>query len=169
MKLVLQPSVEDYRIAQLAVLAIGIHVLESALPSPIPGIKPGLANVITIAVFFLYGVRAAIWVSLLRVVVGSIAIGTFLTPTFMMSLGGALASITVLFLIWQLRVLNFGPVGVALLASLGHMLGQFLLAYSLFLPHPSLWNLFPVFMTAALIFGLVSGVITQQLLYRMQS
>ncbi|MGD9000355.1 MAG: Gx transporter family protein, partial [Granulosicoccaceae bacterium] len=38
-------SDEDQRIARLAALAIVIHVAESALPSPLPGIKPGFANI----------------------------------------------------------------------------------------------------------------------------
>ena len=39
---------QDHRIAWLTALAITIHIAESALPSPLPGIKPGLANVVTI-------------------------------------------------------------------------------------------------------------------------
>ena len=37
-KIETEPS--DYRIAWWAALAITIHIVESALPTPIPGIKP---------------------------------------------------------------------------------------------------------------------------------
>ena len=65
-------SEEDIRIARLAALAVTIHIAESALPSPLPGIKPGLANVITLLVLFEFGLRTAAWVSLLRVLVASL-------------------------------------------------------------------------------------------------
>ena len=165
----LTPTADDVRIAQLAALAIGIHVLESALPSPIPGVKPGLANVITLAVFFLYGWRAAVWVSLLRVVVGSVILGTFLSPAFMLSLGGALASLAVLAIVTRLQFLGIGAVGASVLAALAHMAGQFFLAYSLFIPHDAILGLLPVLMTAALVFGVVSGVVAQHLLGKVKA
>src|SRR3569623_301247 len=44
-----------HRIAWLAALAITIHVAEGALPSPLPGVKPGLANVVTVIAPVQYG------------------------------------------------------------------------------------------------------------------
>ena len=155
----IQTTTEDHRIAWLAALAITIHVLESALPSPLPGLKPGLANVITIAVLLQFGWRMAAWVSLLRVLCGSLLLGTFLSPTFMLSLAGAGCSIGILWLACRLPGKGFGPVGYSILAALAHMTGQFTLAWWLFIPHPALWRLFPVLMTAALLFGIVSGII----------
>lgn len=60
---------DDYRIARYAAAAIALTVAEAALPSPLPGIKPGLANIIVLVVLARYGWRDAAWVSLLRVVV----------------------------------------------------------------------------------------------------
>jgi hypothetical protein len=76
---------DDHLIAALAALAITVHIAESALPSPLPGIKPGLANVVTLLVLCRYGWQMAVWVTLLRVLVGSILIGTFLSPAFFLS------------------------------------------------------------------------------------
>jgi len=158
---------DDHLIAWLAALAISIHILESALPSPIPGIKPGLANVISIAVLMLYGWSAASWVTLLRVLVGSIIIGTFLTPTFMLSLSGAIASLTVLWLASQLPGKGFGAIGYSLLASMAHMAGQFFIAYLIFIPHSGLFRLLPPMMTMAVIFGIVNGIIVNALIKRL--
>ena len=167
LQLRLTPDAEDYRIAKLAALAICIHVLEGVLPSPFPGIKPGLANVITIAVYFMYGFRAALWVSLLRVVVGSLVIGSFLTPGFALSLAGSIATLGTLFLLRPLTGVGLGPVGVAVLAAISHITGQFLMAYWLIIPHPGLFTLFPPMLLSALIFGLVSGLISLKLLNQM--
>ena len=84
------------RIAWLTALAITIHVIEGSFPSLLPGLKPGLANVITIAVLIRFGWVSAAWVSLLRVLMGSLILGTFLSPTFILSLTGALCSVAIL-------------------------------------------------------------------------
>lgn len=157
--LTVTPTREDHRIAYLAALAIAIHLAESALPSPLPGVKPGLANVVTVVTFVLFGWRSAAWVVTLRVLVGSVVAGTFLSPTFLLSAAGALASLVVLGLVSRVPGHGLGPVGLSILAALGHMAAQFFVAYTLFIPHPGLWHLLPVLMTMALIFGLVSGLI----------
>ena len=154
---VVQSTRDDLRIAYLTALAIVIHVAEAALPSPLPGIKPGLANIITIAVLCRFGWRTAAWVGLLRALVGSLLIGTFLSPTFFLSAAGAVASVAVLGL--SIRLPGIGPVGHSVLASLAHMAAQFAVAYQLFVPHPAMLRLLPVLMTAALVFGVVNGLI----------
>ncbi len=164
MKITLISTTEDSRIAWLTALAVSIHVLESSLPSPIPGLKPGLANVITITVLCQFGWRTAAWVSILRVLVGSLVLGTFLSPTFMLSFSGALASIFVLWPASRLPGRGFGPVGYSLLASIAHISAQFLTAYLLFIPHPGLWRLFPVLLTFAVLLGVINGIISRSLL-----
>lgn len=157
---------EDRRIAKLAALAILIHIAESALPSPLPGVKPGLANIITLLVLFDFGLRAAAWVSLLRVLVGSLILGTFLSPTFLLSLSGALVSLLALALGRHLP--GIGPLGLAVLAAMAHMGGQLTIAWLVFLPHPALWKLSPVFMAMALVFGIVSGIIAHAVMQQLE-
>ncbi|MCZ6719784.1 MAG: Gx transporter family protein [Gammaproteobacteria bacterium] len=166
--MVLQPTRDDLRIAWLTALAVSIHLLESALPSPLPGVKPGLANVITVAVLIYFGWAMAAWISLLRVTAGSVLLGTFLSPTFVLSLSGAVASIFVLGLVTLStgRTL-LGPVGYSILASMAHVSGQFAVAYLLFIPHPGLFRLLPIVMSAALLFGVLSGIIAHHMLRKL--
>lgn len=168
MKVLIQTTREDYRIAWLAALAITIHIAESALPSPVPGAKPGLANVVTIVCLCLYGWNSAAWVSLLRVLVGSLMLGTFLSPTFALSLSGAVASLVVLWLASKLPGRGFSPVGYSLLAAMAHMAAQFGVAYALFIPHQGLFHLLPVLLTIAVIFGLTSGIIAKHVIDRIE-
>lgn len=160
----LTSTTEDHRIAWFAALAIVIHIAESALPSPLPGIKPGLANVVTVAVLIRYGWRMAAWVVMLRVVVGSLLLGSFLSPTFALSAGGALCSIVALGLAYHLPGRGLGPVGYSALAAQAHMAGQFGIAYVLFIPHPALLQLLPVLMSLALLFGVLSGIIAHAMI-----
>ena len=159
----IQTTHADHRIAWLTALAISIHILESAIPSPLPGFKPGLANVITIAVLIQFGWRTAAWVSFLRVMCGSLLLGTFLSPTFILSLGGAVFSMTALWCALRLPGEGFSAIGYSVLASLAHMTGQFTLAWLLFIPNTAIWRLFPVLLTAALLFGIVSGIIARSM------
>jgi heptaprenyl diphosphate synthase len=171
----------DHLIAGLTALAITIHIAESALPSPLPGIKPGLANVVTLLVYCRYGWRTAAWVAVLRVLVGSILIGTFLSPTFFLSASGAIASIAMLGLFslftprgsegqrvpgddplatsWRV-----GPLGLGVASAMAHITGQFWIAYALFVPHPGILTLFPVLLALASILGIVSGILTHTVL-----
>jgi heptaprenyl diphosphate synthase len=155
---------EDHRIAWLAALAVAIHLVEAALPSPLPGIKPGLANVIVIVVLVRFGWGTAAWVSLLRVLVSGLLLGTFLSPTFALSLGGALCSVVVLWLATRGLRGALGAIGYSVLAALAHMAGQFAIAYTLFIPHPGLLHLLPVLLTLALLFGVISGILARIML-----
>jgi heptaprenyl diphosphate synthase len=173
---------DDHLVAALAALAITIHIAESALPSPFPGLKPGLANVVTLLVLCRYGWRMAAWVTLLRVLVGSILIGTFLSPTFFLSASGAIASILVLGILHvfsSYRKLpeqsqppsswSIGPLGLGLAAAMAHMSGQFWMAYTLFVPHPGILTLFPVLLALASVLGIISGILTRTVLTRLNS
>ena len=73
---------EDHRIAQLAAAAIGLALIDAAIPLPLPGVKPGLSNIVTLIVLARYGWAAAVWVSALRVMAGGLLLGQFLSPDF---------------------------------------------------------------------------------------
>ncbi len=66
MPIELHASETDRRVATLAAAAIGLTLAEAAIPLPIPGVKPGLANIVTLVVLYRYGWRMAAWVAGLR-------------------------------------------------------------------------------------------------------
>lgn len=158
-----QPSLMDHRIAKLAALAIGLHMMEAVFPSPLPGVKPGIANIVVLYVLYQYGIKAAVWVSLLRVVTSSLLLGQFLSPTFFLSLSGAVVSLVVLALAAYLPKSYFSAVSLSLLAALGHLLGQLCLVRLWLIPNDGVFALAPVLMLAAIIFGVVNGLIVNKL------
>lgn len=162
----LETAREDRLVAGFAALAIGIHVLESAVPMPLPGVKPGLANVVVLIVLLRHGFRMAAAVALLRVIVGSMIIGTFLTPTFVLSLAGALASLATAGMVYTTRRWT-GPVGHGAAMAMAHMAGQFTVAWWLFLPHPGLLHLLPPLLALALGLGAITGIIAASILERL--
>ena len=157
-------TADDYRIARYAAAAIALSVAETALPSPLPGIKPGLANIIVLVVLVRHGWRDAAWVSLLRVVAGSLVIGQFLAPGFFLALAGALCSLAVLALAQPLPARWSGPVSDSVLAALAPVGGHIVLARAWLVPHDGVFYLLPLFATAALLFGTINGLVAARLL-----
>jgi heptaprenyl diphosphate synthase len=157
--ILLATTTEDHRIARMAAVALGLTILENAIPSPLPGVKPGLANIVTLIVLARYGWRVAAWVSLLRVMAGSLLFGNFLTPGFFLGLFGAVCSLAMLALGQHLPQRWFGPVTHSVFAAFAHITGQMLVVYLWLIPHAGIAYLIPIFATAALVFGTVNGLI----------
>ena len=155
---------DDRRIARYAAAAIALTIAEAALPSPLPGVKPGLANIVVLIVLMRHGWRDAAWVSLLRVFAGSLLTGQFLAPGFFLGLAGALTSLAVLAIAAQLPRNAFGPVTASVLAAFAHIGGQLLVARLWLVPHDGIVYLVPVFAASALLFGIVNGLIAAKLL-----
>jgi heptaprenyl diphosphate synthase len=154
----------DHQIAQLSAIAIGLSLIESVLPSPMPGVKPGIANIITLYAMYRFNFRTAIWVSILRVFATSLILGQFLSPTFMLSLAGSLLSLLTLYFSIKLPSRFFSPIGLSVLSSFAHITGQLLLVRLWLIPHASIYYLIPIYSAAALAFGLINGWITYRLL-----
>ena len=114
-------------LAVLVTFAVVIHTVEAALPlpMPVPGVRLGLANVITLLAIALYGVRSGLLVAVLRTVIGSLIGGTFLGFGFWLSLAGGVLSTVVMALAMLLVKKGFGSlVSVSVLGAAAHNLAQ---------------------------------------------
>ena len=157
-------TAEDRRVAWLATAAVALSLVDAAIPSPLPGVKPGLANIVTLVVLIRHGWATAVWVSGLRVLAGSLLLGYFLAPGFFLALTGTTFSLLTLGLARHLPERWFGPVSLSILAAFAHIGGQLLLARLWLIPHDGVFLLTPVFAAAALVFGTINGLIAARLL-----
>lgn len=155
---------EDRRVAWLASAAVGLSLVDAAIPTPLPGVKPGLANIVTLIVLARYGWGTAVWVSGLRVLASSLLLGYFLAPGFFLSLAGSTLSLLALGLVRHLPGRWFGPVSLSIFAAFAHIGGQLLLARAWLIPHDGVFLLAPLFGAAALVFGAINGLIAAKLL-----
>ena len=155
---------DDHTVAKLAAIAIALSIIEFFLPSPIPGVKPGIANIIVLFTLYKFNFKTAAWVSLIRVFVSSVLIGTLMSPTFFLSLFGAISSLFLLFIFQKLPKKYFSIISLSIIAAFGHIAGQFFIARIWIIQHDSIFNLLPVFLISALIFGLLSAFINHTLL-----
>ena len=164
----IKTTLDDHRVAKLAAMAIGLHMLESIIPSPLPGVKPGIANIVTLYVLYRFDFATAAWVSLLRVFASSLLFGNFLSPTFALSLSGALMSLFILAWAQYLPKRYFSAVSLSIFAAFAHMTGQLLLVRFWLIPHTGVLYLVPIFISAALLFGLINGMVVNALLKKAQ-
>jgi heptaprenyl diphosphate synthase len=162
--LTIKTTARDHQVAQLAAFAIALALAEAVLPSPLPGVKPGIANIITLYVLYRYDFATAAWVSLLRVFAVSLLFGNFLSPTFVLSLSGALLSLATLAAAIHLPKRLFGPVSQSIFAAFAHIAGQLLVVRLWLIPNAGLAYLVPLFAAAALLFGTLNGLIAAKLL-----
>ena len=162
--LTIKTTATDHHIAKLTALAIGLHLIEAVIPSPLPGVKPGIANIVTLFVLYQYGFATAAWVSLLRVFASSLLLGQFLSPTFVLSLSGALLSLLALYFTQHLPKKYFSAISLSILAAFAHIVGQLLVVRFWLIPHTGIVYLIPIFGLAALLFGLINGLVTIRLI-----
>lgn len=156
---------DKYRIAVLSAYALALHGIEALLPSPIPWLRFGLANIITLTALVLFGFRTALMITLIRVVLGSMVTGTFLGPSFILSLGGGLAGTCAMgaALIAGRRV--FGPVGISLWGALFHNGAQLFLAYFIFIRRvEAVLFISPVILLIGTCTGFLNGIVADILI-----
>ncbi|MBF0344227.1 MAG: Gx transporter family protein [Nitrospirae bacterium] len=150
---------DKYRIALLASYALALHGFERMIPTPVPWLKFGFANIITVITMILYGFKAALMVTLIRVMVGSFMIGTFLGPAFLLSLSGALLSVLFMGLVYKTTSNLFSPLGLSLIGAFFHNLGQLIVSYVFFIRNiHSLLVLTPIILLLGTVTGCINGV-----------
>jgi heptaprenyl diphosphate synthase len=124
---------DKQRLALLAAFAVALNALERMIPSPLPWFKFGLANIITLLTLLMYGFRAAMMITMVRVFAGSIIVGTFLGPAFALSLAGGVAGTLAMAALYRAMPAAFGPLGISLAGALAHNLAQLAAAHLLFI------------------------------------
>ena len=87
------------RLALLTAIALTIFMVEAQIPSPIaiPGVKLGLANIVTVWIMFTFGARDAALVLTARIFLGAVFSGNM--STILYSAGGGFLAWCVLWLL----------------------------------------------------------------------
>jgi heptaprenyl diphosphate synthase len=152
----------------LVAMGTTLHVVEGMIPNPFPfpGVKLGLANIVTLVALCFYGFREGLAVAVVRVVLGSLVGGVFLSPGFLLSLAGAVFSTMVMSLLLQ-SAWNFSLKGVSVTGAICHNLGQLMTAAVLI--HS--WSIFyylPFLLLAGIATGLITGYLLELLIERLE-
>ena len=148
----------------LTAIALTIFMVEAQIPAlvPIPGIKLGLANIVTVFTVFAIGSREAAAVLFVRIFLGAVFAGNFST-IFYSAAGGACAiAVTILLkkILTQKQLWVAGALG-----AIAHSIGQMAMAITL-TSTPGLIAYLPVMIVISIITGTFTGLCAQLLVNR---
>jgi heptaprenyl diphosphate synthase len=145
-------------------IAMILSYIESMLPAfvPLPGVKIGLANIVTVAVMFSFGIVEALIVSLVRVGLMALLFGSPVSLFY--SLFGALLSIALMFALSKVRC--FSIIGVSIGGGVFHNLGQ-IIAAAIVLGGGEVFVYLPLLTVSGVVAGAAVGVVCAVLLNRL--
>ena len=151
--------------ALLTAIALAIHVAEAQIPPlvAIPGVKLGLANIITVYAAFAMGGVPAAMILIARILLGSMFGGGVMS--LMYSLAGGLLCLLVTLLLR--KVLAWKQIWVAgVMGAIAHNIGQILVAVVV-TGTPSIVSYLAVLLISGIITGLFTGFAAQAVVNRM--
>lgn len=150
------------RAALLTALALGLSWMERFIPLqllvPLPGIKLGLANLVTLFALYFLGGRMALAILCVRCLLGSLFGGG--VTAFCFSITGGLLALAVMALARRLPLLSV--YGVSILGAAAHHVGQILVAVAL-LRSGYVVAYLPFLLLVAIATGFLTGAISSAL------
>lgn len=155
------------RMGLLTSLALIIFMVEAQIPSlvPIPGVKLGLANIITVYAMFCLGPRDTLMILLTRIFLGSIFSGQMMTFFYSLS-GGLLCFVIMLFL---RKIVTEKQIWVcSVFGAIAHNIGQ-IIAAIIIAGTPGLVVYLPVLMISGIIAGTFTGLCAQFIINRLNN
>ena len=141
----------------LTALSLVIYSIENQIPLPIsiPGIRLGLANMISLCILVLYGPKEAFSCLLIRVFLGCFITGRVFAIIY--SLSGGLISLAVMSLLYTYFKTKLSLYSISVCGSMAHNFTQ-LTAACLIMSTPKLLLYFPFLLISALITGYFTGI-----------
>lgn len=151
-------------ISMLIAFALVLSYFERSIGaiSPIPGIKLGLANIITLTSLYFLLFREAMLLVILRVTLNCFFTGSFLT--FWYSISGGLLSFFVMFLLIMMSKEKISTTGVSVAGAVSHNIGQ-LIVVAIMTENVSVAvAYFPVLAISGVVTGVLIGATVNYLL-----
>ena len=148
----------------LTAIALTIFMVEAQIPAlvPIPGIKMGLANIVTVFVVFAIGSKEAAAVLFARIFLGAVFAGNFSTILY----SGAGGFCAILITILLRKILTKKQLWVAgVCGAIAHSLGQMAMAVAI-TGTPGLIAYLPIMIAASIVSGAFTGFCAQMLVNR---
>ena len=151
-------------LALLSAIALTIFMVEAQIPAlvPIPGVKLGLANIVTVFTVFALGAKGGVIVLFIRIFLGAVFAGNFSTILYSAAGGACAIGVTILLR----KILTKKQLWVAgCLGAIAHSIGQMTMAI-LLTGTPSLAVYLPVMIAVSIVTGAFTGLCAQFLVNR---
>lgn len=150
--------------AMLTAVALTIFIVELQIPAlvPIPGVKLGLANIVTVYGMFLLGPADTACILIARIFLGAVFSGR-MSALFYSLAGGLLCYV---FMLFMRRLVSPRQIWICSVGgAIAHNIGQISVAI-LITRTPQLIYYLPVLMVSAIITGLFTGLCAQYVVNR---
>jgi len=140
----------------LVALAMVLGFLETLIPINlgIPGMKLGLANIVVVIALFLFDIKTAVVVSILRIILIAMTFGNM----SMMFYSIAGASLSLLSMIAISKIKSFSLISVSIVGGIMHNVGQIICA-AFVVRTNGVFTYLPVLMIAGLVSGALIGIV----------
>ncbi len=150
----------------LAALAIIFGYIEAIFPFHIgiQGVKLGIANLVIVIVLYKMGNQAAFAVSIVRIVVSGFLFSNAFSILY--SIAGSILSLVVMIILKKKGW--FSVYGVSVAGGVMHNIGQLLMA-ALVTQTVSIFYYVPVLLVAGMVAGLVIGILSGEMLKRLET
>ena len=144
----------------LIALAMVLSYVELLIPLPIgiPGVKPGLANLVVFLALYLLSSREAFLISVVRIMLVNITFGN--GSAFLYSMAGGVLSFLVMWICKKRNLLL--PTGISVAGGIAHNIGQLLMAAAV-LENAAVFTYLPVLLASGCITGALIGFIGGQI------
>ncbi len=146
--------VEGILVTMALILSYVERMIPIGLIIPIPGIKLGLANIVTLFALFYLGIKSALLISLLRCIIAAMLFGGIYS--FLFSLSGALLSLLVMSILMGGYSRYFSIFGISIGGAAAHNIGQVIIA-SLVLQSTAVLPYLSLLLLSSLITGSLTG------------
>lgn len=149
-------SAEVAEYGMMIALAFLLSYLETLIPINlgVPGVKLGLANLVSIVSLYVLGVRGTIVISLVRILLVGLTFGNMFSMFYSLS-GGALS----LFLMVLCKKKEwFDRIGVSIVGGVGHNIGQLAVA-AVVVENGRIFYYLPFLLAAGTIAGALIGLL----------
>jgi heptaprenyl diphosphate synthase len=155
-------------IGVLTAAGLILFLFESAIPKPLPWLKPGLSNLVTLLALYLYDLRTAFVIVLLRVLMGAFILGTLFNPVFLFALSGGLVATGAMGLLFYCPRRVFSILGISIMGAFAHNLVQIVLAAFLVVGRAQVLYLMPIMLLSSLFSGFLVGIFAHFVVQRLQ-
>jgi heptaprenyl diphosphate synthase len=147
--------------AILVALALVFSYVEVLVPINfgIPGIKLGIANLVTVIGLYLLKPREVLLIAVIRILLAGFMFGSGMSILY--SLAGGILSFAVMALLAHLK--GFSIIGVSVAGGVAHNVGQALMAMCV-VQTTSIMYYVPVLLIAGVITGAVIGILSGRIL-----
>lgn len=148
-------------IALFISIALTLNYFERLIPivNPIPGVKLGLANVVSLVALSLFSLPEVLAIVVIRTILGAAFYGSI--SALMFSMAGGIMSLLGMWLLLRLKLKQVSTVGISVFGAVCHNFGQVSVAVVI-LQSAAIYSYLPILLVSSVITGVLTGIVASR-------